>query len=237
MKTSVQYRGAFLALLGFAVIAGSAQAQDQNAYLYIAHAASGRVMSSTTNPALPVDISVSGICVAQGISYGEIRGPYAGPAGTYSVTVSSANVASPCGGAVLFSASAPLTAGDTFIGVLSLNASNQVTGLLYPADLSPIPANLSRFEVINSTQAPLSARISSATTGTAALTIDAGTLQEGFVTTGIYTSSITDMSNNLLAGPTSAEFAQRNSYLYVLAGSADLESVQLIGPKIIGGVI
>jgi len=237
MKTSVQYRGAFLAILGFAVIAGSAQAQDQNAYLYIAHAASGRVMSSTANPALPVDINVSGVCVAQGISYGEIRGPYAGPAGTYSVTVSTANVASPCGGAVVFSATAPLSAGNTFIGVIALNSLNQPVGLLYSADLSPIPANLSRFEVINVTQASLIATITSTTTGTAAVGVDPGTLQEGYVATGLYTSSITDTSNNLLAGPISAEFAQRNSYLYVLAGSPDLASVQLIGPKVIGGVI
>ena len=58
MKTSTQYRGILLIVLGSAIISGSAMAQDQNAYLYIAHAASGRVISSTTNPALPVDMSV-----------------------------------------------------------------------------------------------------------------------------------------------------------------------------------
>ena len=237
MKTSVQYRGAFLAVFGCALIAGLAHAQDQNAYLYIAHAASGRVMSSTSNPALPVDISVSGVCIAQGISYGEIRGPYAGPAGTYTFTVSTANVASPCGGTPVFSASAPLSASGTFIGVLALDASNQLAGLLYTADLASIPAGQSRFEVINATQQTLSARITGPTTGTAALNVDAGALQEGLVTAGIYTSSIDNISGSLLAGPATVEFGQRNSYVYVLAGSPDQESVQVIGPKLIAGVL
>jgi hypothetical protein len=237
MKTSVKYPGPLLAVLGCALIAFSAEAQDQNTYLYIAHAASGRVMSPTSNPAMPVDISVSGVCIAQGISYGEIRGPYSGPAGSYTVTVSTANSAAPCGGTPVFSVMAPLAAANTFIGILSLDASNQLTGSLYTVDLTSIPADQSRFEIINTTQAPLSATISSPSTGTSALIVDPGTLQEGNLASGIYTNTITDLSNNLLAGPTSAELAQRNNYLYVLAGSPDNESVQLIGPKVIAGVL
>jgi hypothetical protein len=184
---------------------------------------------------MPVDISVDGFCIAKDVSYGEIRGPYSGPAGAYSFVVTTANSAIPCTGAGVFSATVPLAQANAYIGVLSLDASNNVTGLIYTADLSPIPAGVGRFEVVNATHAPLSASITSAA-GTQAITVEPGALQEGYLNPSIYTSSIKDLSNNVLTGPTNVEISQRNSYLYVTAGSPANQSVQLLGPKVISGV-
>src|SRR5436309_11367142 len=47
---------------------------DTNAYLYIAHAAGGRNISSTTNPEYPLDLSIGGICVAKAVPYGDVLG-------------------------------------------------------------------------------------------------------------------------------------------------------------------
>ncbi len=67
--------------LGSAMLTGSAQAQDSNSYLYLAHAASGRNISAGTNPEVPIDVSVNGNCIAGGLSFAEIRGPFAIQAG------------------------------------------------------------------------------------------------------------------------------------------------------------
>ena len=50
MKLNVGRTLVLTLALGSAMLAGSAQAQDTNSYLYLAHAASGRNISSGTNP-------------------------------------------------------------------------------------------------------------------------------------------------------------------------------------------
>jgi len=76
--------------VGGAMLTGPAQAQAQT-YLYIAHAASGRNVSATANPAMPVDVSVNSNCIEKGLSFGDINGPFTGPAGTFTFKVTMAN--------------------------------------------------------------------------------------------------------------------------------------------------
>ena len=251
MKTSMQYRVVLLVVLGSALITSSALAQDPNAYLYIAHAASGRAVSSTTNPALPIDVNVNGVCIAKGISYGEIQGPFSGPAGTYSFWFTNANSAFPCTGSIVFAAQMGLSAGTTYYGALYVNASHGVFGAIFGADLSPVSPGQARVVVINTTQDTLSATMGSMGMGddmrhhnamrnapsmtNSSLQIPAGTLQEASIPAGIYQGSVTNTSGTVLTGPLTEEFTQRNVYLLVLGGSTANQSVQVIGPKVVSG--
>jgi hypothetical protein len=227
--------GLMLVTVLSAVFAGSALAQDPNTYLYIAHAASGRAVSSTTNPEFPVDVSVNGFCIAKGFSYGDIQGPFSGPAGTYTFFFTKANSAFPCTGELVFSAQVGLNAGATFYGVLSVDGSHNIGGTIFAANLSSVLPGQARIDVINATQATLIASISNAS-GSPAFSVAPFTLQEGAALPGVYSASISDTNGFVVAGPINVQFAQRSSYLYVLAGSYADSSVQIIGPKVVNGV-
>jgi len=233
-----KYSGALCAVLGSVIIVTHAPAQST--YLYIAHAAPGRNVSATPapNPEYPVDFSVNGICLAQGISFGEIRGPLSGPAGTYTVQFTGANSATPCKGNPVLSASVTLAPGATYFGVLTVDASNHVIGQIYSANLTPVDAGTGRFEVINATVDTLNTPLYNRNNGglVGSLTVPASTIVDGFASSGIYTTHITDASNKVLVGPIDVQVEPRDSYLYVLAGSTTNQSVQLIGPLIIRGV-
>jgi hypothetical protein len=70
---------------------------------------------------------------------------------------------------------------------------------------------------------------------TASLSVAPSTLQEGVATAGVFSTSVAG-TGGLLTGPVNVQFTQRNSYLFILAGSVANQSVQLLGPKVIGGV-
>jgi hypothetical protein len=83
-----------LAALCLALGASSFAADD--AYLYIVHAVPGRDIADNLNPGLPVDILISGDCLARGLTFGNITGPLSFSAGTYDVQISLANSLAPC---------------------------------------------------------------------------------------------------------------------------------------------
>jgi hypothetical protein len=228
---------ALFAVLGSAATAIHSSAQ--NSYLYIAHAAPGRNVATVPvpNPEFPVDFSINGLCIAQGITFGEIRGPLTGPAGTYTVLFTAANVAAPCKGNPVFSSSVTLAAGTTYFGVLTLNASNHLIGQIYSANLTPVTVGTGRIEIINATLNSLNTALFT-TSGklVGALTAPPSAITDGFASSGLYTATIEDSSNKLLIGPVNVQVEPRNSYLYVLAGSTANQSVQLIGPAVIRGV-
>ena len=238
MKIKKQCLVALLVVLGSTMIVNFAQAQST--FLYIANAVPGRSVAgatSTSNPAFPLDFKVGSVCVTQGLSFGDIRGPLSWPAGVYDISFTPANAASPCTGNSVFSTSVTFAAGTTYIGVLSLNSSNAVTGNLYTADLSPISViTYGRIEIVNASQDTLSATLTSALNGTAAAGVAPGNILEANAPNGLFTSTITDQSNNVLVGPINVQIEQRNWYLYVLTGSTATNTVQLIGPKVAKGV-
>ena len=154
-------------IVGSALIAAlphSALAQDSNTYLYLAHAAPGRNISSSTNPEFPIDVSENGTCIAQGLSFGEIRGPFTVPAGTISFRISKANADTPCAEPAVFTANPRTTAGAAYVGAISLNTSNNITGRLYKADLSPVAVGWARALIVNATNQNLSATVNPAPT-------------------------------------------------------------------------
>jgi hypothetical protein len=238
-------RGAIVVLVALAgaVLAGSVQAEDINTTLYIAHAASGRSfgsvngVSSTNNPSLPIDVSIEGNCIAKGLAYGQIGGPYVGAGGSYSIQVTVADTIVPCSGIVLYSLpSVTLNTGMTNLGVITVDGNGNIQGQIYPIDLTAVPANQSRVEVANATQATVSASVSNSGGPIGTLSIAPATIQEGYVNSGTLTASITDGAGSQLVGPLQYFFGNRDLYLFVLSGSSSNGSEQLIGPAVIYGV-
>jgi hypothetical protein len=224
-----------LALLSGAMLTSTAQAQITS--LYIAHAASGHMITPNTNPALPVDVSLNGTCVSKGVAYGDITGPYSGAPGTYNIVVAAANATAPCTGASLFTASVPLAGSTTYLGVLSLDSSKKITGAIYTVNLQMVAAGFARFEVANATTASLSATLVDSSNRSNSLLVPAATFVVSTAPAGIYQNSVSNATTHVvLSGPRNVELAQRNVYLYVLAGSPADNSVQVLGPKIINGV-
>lgn len=241
MKLQLGRTVAFIVALSSAsaIFAGTAQAQNPNTYLYIAHAASGRNMSSSTNPEFPVDISVDNICIAKGETFGEIRGPFSGVAGSFSFKITTANTGAPCTGTAIFTASVSFTEGNTYLGIITLNGSNGVVGQVYPVDLSAVPAGQGRIMVANATLQNLSAKLAFSPSGTAAgsLNVPASMVLGALPPAGMFTATVTPEGTSTVAtGPVGVQIESRNVYLYVLGGSTSNNSVQVIGPKVIRDV-
>ena len=238
MKFVLSRISALVILSCSAMFLGSARAQDSNTYLYVAHAASGRNISATANPAYPIDISANGVCIVKGEPFGAIAGPFTGPAGDYAFDVSIANTGAPCSNPPVFTVSpVSLGAGTTYFGIVTLDASNNVTGQIYPADFSIIPPGHSRVMIANATGQNLTAALKGDTDMDNAVNITAGTIEEASLVSGRYTGAIyLEGTKTLEAGPTSVDAMSRDFYFYVLAGSASNNSVQIIGPKLIKDV-
>jgi hypothetical protein len=243
MKSRLERSIALFLVMCSAMALGSAQAalaQDSNTYFYLAHAAPGRDISSTTNPDLPIDVSVEGTCMAQGLRFGEIRGPFTLPAATVAFRISKASSVNPCSEPSLFTANAPMAAGTVYVGAISLNASKNVVGQLYPANLSPIPDNHARILVVNTTPQNLSAAITRdpRTDGTggqvsfAPNTIKLADPPLGFQ----YTTTYFTGTKTVVAGPMAIDIEKRNAYIFVFAGSGANGTVQLLGPTAIRDV-
>ncbi|MBV8438011.1 MAG: DUF4397 domain-containing protein [Silvibacterium sp.] len=223
--------------LGAVMVTSSAQGQvavDPNAYLYIAHAAAGRQFVSGGNPALPVDIKVNGVCVSKGQSFGEIRGPYAAPAGSWAFDLSLADSLNPCGNPTIASVTKTFSAGTTYVGVLNFIGSNQLDSVFFTADLSSVMTGRSRLLVINATHDTLTAVLKNATlTQTATLTPNA--LGNFLPSAGMYSASV-ESGATTVAGPINVTLLPRNVQIFVFAGSTSNNSVQLLGPKVIWDV-
>ena len=238
MKSLLSRTIIFVVALSCALFEGSARAENPNTYLYIAHAVSGRNVSSTASPDFPVDIMVDNICMVKGQTFGEIRGPYSGVAGAYSFEISMANSGAPCTNPAIFTAPVTFTAGNSYLGIITLAPSNNIIGQVYPIDLSPIGAGGARIMVANATLQGLTATLVASPSGaSASLNIPAASVAEGFPPTGLFTTSIyLEGTSTQETGPVPVQIESRNLYLYVLAGSATNKSVQLIGPKVIRDV-
>jgi Domain of unknown function (DUF4397) len=225
-------------VLACAAVTYAAPAADTNAYFYLAHAAPGRSISSTTNPEFPVDVSIGGHCVSQGLSYGEIRGPVTLPAGTYSLKASVADAVNPCGGTVVFSYTLPFAPGTTSMGILTVS-SNHVSAELVALDLSGVPAGEGWLLVANITPDKLVGTLTVDDTMSSphSATFGARSFTYVPVPAGEYSATIyPEGSSTAATGPQAIDVVSRNLYVLVLAGSTANNSVQLLGPQVIRNV-
>jgi hypothetical protein len=125
-----------LAALCF-VLAAYGFAAD-NAYLYIVHGIPGRDVADNLNPGLPIDVLISGTCLARGLSFGNTSGPLSFSAGTYDVEISDANTLAPCTNAPLIDSQMTLTSGENMSAVAAISGG-QPTLLQFTDNLSPVP--------------------------------------------------------------------------------------------------
>jgi hypothetical protein len=240
MKIQLQRLFLLFLVSACAALPYSAHAADSNAYLYIAHAAAGRNLSSTANPEYPVDISIGGHCVASGFSYGEIRGALTFPAGSYAAKVSVANSLNPCGGTAFYSATVTLAAGSVSMGIVSVNNAHQPTAQIFTVDLSAVGAGTSRVVVANTTSSNLTGTftLGDSTASPISGNFPAGTVNAVGVPSNEYTAWVYPTGSSVLAtGPIEFDLVSRNLYLVVLAGSTANNSVQIVGPQVIKNVL
>ncbi len=237
MKVRLQQLIPLSVALVCAAVSHPAQAQDPNAHLYLGNAVPGRNISTTTNPEYPVDISMGGHCIAQGLSFGETRGPYTTPPGTYAFSISVANALSPCSSPAFFSASLSLVAGGSYMGMASLNSSNQATGTAFAVDLSAVPVGQSRLIVFNTTKDNLTGVffVGDSTTASQTSYFNAGTQVVFNLPNGEYSETLYQGST-VATGPFELGIGSRSVYVMILAGSAANGSVQVVGPQVIKDV-
>ena len=103
--------GLCLTFVGFVSNSAIAQEIAPTASVYLVHGIPGHDVGATLDPALPVDVLLTPVtvnptirthqitspfCLASGIKFGDILGPYTIPPGSYAITVSPAVTDSPC---------------------------------------------------------------------------------------------------------------------------------------------
>lgn len=230
-----------------AAVAFTAHAADTNAYLYIAHAAAGRSISTTTNPEFPVDIALGGHCIAQGVSFGEIRGPFTLPAGPYSVRVSVADAVNPCGATPNFSSSVSLGAGTTSMGYIGVNNAHQLFGAIFAINLNATGTSglgSSRAVVVNTTPDNLTATLTQGDSKVGdpnsmplSASFPAGIVTTTSVIPGEYTLTVFPQgSTTAVTTPSEFDIGGRSVIVLLFSGSTADNTVQVIGPKAIRAV-
>lgn len=204
-----------------------------DAYLYLVHAAPGRNVSATTNPALPVDVQIDNNCVLKGVAFGDVAGPFTLPAGSHSLTVGIADTTTPCSRAV-FVTMATLQAGVTSFGVMSVTAGHQITGQFFQPALDSIPVGQSRVVIANLSDAALTASLTPASNDPSnSVNIAPLTDQTVLGPSGAYTGAVfLAGTQTQVFGPIPANLQSRNLYFYVLAGLTVNNSIQVIEKEI-----
>jgi hypothetical protein len=205
-----------------------------DAYLYLVHAAPGRNVSATTNPALPVDLKVNDNCVLKGVAFGDVAGPLTLPAGNYTLNVSAADTTTPCSRPAVFTTTATLQAGVTSFGVVSVSAG-QFTGQFFQPALDSIPVGQSRVVIANLSDAPLTAALTATATDQSSSVSNIAPLTDQTVLapSGAYTGAVfLAGTQTQVFGPIAVDLQSRNLYFYVLAGLTANNSIQVIGKEI-----
>ncbi len=237
MKVSRLFFPAFC--LFSAMFCLGADAQQTDAYLYLVHAAPGRNVSATTNPALPVDVQVNTTCVLKGVAFGDVSGPFTLPAGNYTLKVGPADTTTPCSRPAVLETTAMLQAGVTSFGVVSVTADHKFTGQFFQPALDPIPVGQSRVIIANLSDAALTASLTPPTNNPANSVSNIAPLTDQTVLapSGPYTGAVFLAGTQTQTfGPIPVDLQSRNLYFYVLAGLTANNSIQVIG-KVIQDVL
>lgn len=122
---------ALLAALALTLLAPSAASAAGNATIYVVHGIPGKDLG--LDPALPVDVSVNGACAITNFRFGAITDGIQLPAGDYTLAISLANPAKPCGSdPVIGPVTVPFAAGQRYSVVAHLTESGGITAGVFP---------------------------------------------------------------------------------------------------------
>jgi hypothetical protein len=152
----IQKTHAFVALLCvlglLGTISPTAVAQPAEATVYIGHGIPGKDLG--LDPALPVDVSVDGVCLLEGFEFGEIVGPVTLPEGTYAVSISLADPDNPCANDPVIEADVPILAGENVTILAHLTADGVPTASKFVNDVSRPDERKGRLIVHHTAAAP-----------------------------------------------------------------------------------
>jgi hypothetical protein len=112
-----------------------ATANSGRASVFVVHGIPGQDLGLT--PALPVDVSANGACILKNFMFKNIAGPLSLPPGNYTLAISLANAANPCGNpAVIGPVTVPFMANKSYSVVAHLTAAGAPTASVFTNDLS-----------------------------------------------------------------------------------------------------
>jgi hypothetical protein len=213
-------------------LALSAASFAADASFYIVHGIPGRNLAESLNPGLPVDILLNyDACVAHGLTFGNIAGPYTLPPGQYSVQISPANTLAPCTNPPLIDADVTLNPGAAVSGVIALG--NKGPTLLNLTDnLSPVAPGVARFVFANSGDTtPLKAtltQIGVTNPQTFTITSQPGAEASLVLPAGTYDLKITSGGSAAVLTSQQIALAAQSVELTYAVGSASNNSVSLV---------
>jgi len=139
--------------MGVAILGGRAAiADDGNATVYVVHGIPGQDLD--LDPALPVDVSVGGVCALPGFEFGEIVGPIALAGDVYEIEISLADEFEPCGNDAVISADVELMGGMDYSIVAFLTENGEPTAGLFMNDLSATGRGMARLIAHHTAAAP-----------------------------------------------------------------------------------
>lgn len=224
--------GLLAALFGLG--AGEAHAA---ASFIVVHGIPGRVLSSSTDPALPVDVSVAGKCLLPGFTFGTITNPIDVPAGTYPVAISLANPISPCSNSAVISTSVTLNDGSFSAIVAQVSTAGAPSAAVYPVDVSSIPVGKQRFVTVHAADAPaVVAKVASAGADPESVSFK---LAPGAVNVQVvprrYSFTAIVSAGSAAFGPLVVQGGDRSLFFIAAVGTAAGSEVSLLG-KVIPGV-
>lgn len=148
----------FLAFVLSAALIAPAQAgsgsSNKGASVYVIHGINGVDLGAAMN--LPVDINVSGVgCALKNFTFRQVAGPLSLPAGTYQISVSLANAANPCGGAVAIGPiSVTLSNGMNYTLIAHLTASGAPALGQFVNNVAKIKDDKGRLSLTHAAYAP-----------------------------------------------------------------------------------
>ena len=144
-----------IAILAAFAIPAAAFAGGNDAKLIVVHGINGADLGLPSD--LPVDVSVNGQCALPMFKFGDIAGPLTLPEGTYTVAISLADAASPCGGTVVIGpADLMLMGGKAYSVVANLGNMAPLTPQVsvFEEDFSKSAAGKGRVSVHHTANAP-----------------------------------------------------------------------------------
>lgn len=125
--------------------------QDLDAVVYVVHGLPGADLG--LDPALPIDVSIDGVCTYQDIRFGDILGPITKPAGTYSLGIGLANPANPCS-LEMYKVDVTLVAGENKTLVIHMDEQGAPTAREFANDFSKIKNKKARIIMHHTAVAP-----------------------------------------------------------------------------------
>jgi hypothetical protein len=215
-----------LALLCAAV---STAAASDSAYLYLLQGVPGRDYTSTTDPAMPVDVLLNGAtCYTKGLDYGTIFGPLTLAPGSYDVQISLANATAPCTNPALVEGTVQLSSGQNVSAVLGLSSTGIPELMTFTNKFSSVNASDGRVLLAQAANAPaLTVTFQNTTTMKQyTYTVNPGALLDENFTAGTYTVTISDGTTTLVPA-TTLELSSQSVTMLFTTGSASNNTINL----------